>query len=110
MAEYRFPFNVPPQARWENGAKHLGNGGCALSYERDCTRCEDWEDRDGVEGTLHPWHRCRHATVQDVEYKLSEITTSLAKQLLRQFGGKAWMYKGEPDGKVRVIDITLTGE
>ena len=107
---YQFPDGVSPQTRWEHGAEHIGDGGCALGHDHDCRECWHWMDSRDGEGCSGRWAHCYNATVADAEDTISGITITRAAELLKKFGGAAWTNHIERDGGVfEVTDITLGG-
>lgn len=96
---YRFPEEIEPQTRFQEGAVHL-EGACAQGRDtcRGCTICADG------------WSECTQFIVSAAETSIGGISVKRAKELLRKYGGDAWTEHIERDGGVfEVTEIQLKG-
>ena len=103
---YQFPEGVDAQTRFQNGAEAVGGDPSRAGSECGQGResCRGCEIHDGF------WGDCPHFIVNDAEDTLGGIKITAAKNLLRQFGGRAWTSHIDRDGGVfETTPIRLAG-
>lgn len=97
---YRFPENVDAHTRFLNGADNL-NGECLKGFES----CRDCPFNMGV-----GWRECEHFKCLESEDVISGLKVSVAKELLKKFGGSAWTCHIDRDGGCfETTEIKLAG-
>lgn len=97
---YRFPDEIDPHTRFRNGAI-CKSGHCLLGHAncRGCTIC-------GEGG----WSECEYYHCDEAETTVDGCTVTVAKKLLRKFGGSAWTaHCDRSGGCFEVTPITLAG-
>ena len=95
---YEFPLNVSAEIREANGAESINNT-CISDPERyndplNFNPSEGCVYRNGFRGCID----CTNLKCTEAEYEIMGITVTRAKQLLSEYGGRAYTRHIDRDG------------